>query len=335
MFKRLLALASILTCALTTVGAHALEPAVYFVGGNVMYNWANTGPLQDTLGNSPFYPIFINGSFQLNDGPGICHETDQAQAVVNQNLPMYENFVAVHLMVGADDVMGIDDANPPSFVFGEWQGCYTALVNSILAAHRKVILGTIPFTLFGDPKPYNDFIFSLASQKGLAVIDYYTLLRRANENFEGVQYWIPASGTNLPSITTQGYQLMSLVASSVADQVVNGVTLKSGFLGVDTEQFIGDPPYQVASGLNTVVTGSKMHWLPYEKWSDNTTLPLLNYNEDHINGYWTSSNSNVVKVDAYGTAYALAPGTTKIKFTTLSGATLNEWDETVTSVGHP
>ena len=329
--KKLLALASLLSCALITQGAHALEPAIAFVGGNIMYNWQNSGTFGSTTSTSqnPF-PLWLRDGYQINDAPGICHETQEAQTIVNGFIQNYPNVVAIHLMVGADDVMGTDDANPPAFVFNQWQACYTTLVNTILNAHLKLVLGTIPFTIFNDPTPYNDFIFALAAQKGVPVANYYDLLRHANDNFEGTQYWIPQSDTvAVPSITSQGYTLMNQLATSVLNQALNGVTLESGFLGVDSLQQIGDPPFVPALGLNTIYPNTKMHWTAWGKHSDGTTTPMLNANVDHVLGTWTSSNPLAVKIDPDGTAWALAPGTANIHFTTLSGVTLNEWVEHV------
>jgi hypothetical protein len=326
--KKLLAIASVLSCALIAQGAHALEPAVLFTGGNELYNWQASGELT----NSPTFPLYLSDGFQINDGPGICNETSQAQAVFNQSLP-YSNILAVHLLVGADDAMGTDDANPPAFVFQQWQACYTSLVNSIIASHRKVILGTIPFTFFNDPKPYNDFIFTLAAEKGATVIDYYTLLRHANDNFEGTQYFIPASGTALPSISAVGYQLMTATVNNVINQVVNGVKLKSGFVGNDALQGVGDPPHIPQTGLNTVAPGTKQHWQAYGQYSDGSTATIQSANINGVYGTWTSSNPAVVSIDPYGASYTLGLGTANIHFTTLSGVTLNEWTMNVVATG--
>jgi hypothetical protein len=324
--RKFLALASLLSCALITQGAHALEPAIAFVGGNITYNWQSSGVF-----GSGGIPIWLGAGFQINDSAGICHETQQAQNEVNTLLAQYPNIIAVHLMVGADDVVGTNDANPPAFVFNKWQGCFTSLVDSVLAAHRKLVVGTIPFTIFNDPTPYNDFIFAYCASKGVPVINYGDLLRHANENFEGTQYWIPQSETvSIPSITNKGYAIMNGLASSVLNQTLNGVTLKAGYLGVDTLQMIGDPPFLPASGLNTVAPNTEMHWTPWGQYSDGTTAPIQNANVDHVLGTWTSSNPLVVKINPDGTAWSLAPGSANIKFTTFAGVTLNEWTEYVT-----
>jgi hypothetical protein len=320
--KKFLALAGVLSCALITQGAHALEPAVAFVGGNIMYNWQSSGVF-----GSGSIPIWLGEGFQVTDSPGICRETQQAQDEVNSLIQQYPNIIAVHLMVGADDVVGTDDANPPAFVFNQWQGCFTNLVNTVLNAHLKLVVGTIPFTLFNDPTPYNDFIFAYCASKGVPVINYYDLLRHANDNFEGTEYWIP--GNAPPSITNKGYAIMNGLAATVLDQVLNGATLTKGYLAVDSLQMIGDPPFIPVSGLNTVAPNTKMHWTPWGQYSDGTTGPIQNANVDHVLGTWKSSNPLVVKIDPDGTAWALAPGTTNITFTTFEGVTLNEWIEYV------
>ena len=331
-FKRLLALVSILSCTLITQGAHALEPAIAFVGGNIMYNWQESGVFGANSSN-PF-PIWLADGFQVFDAPGICKETQQAQNEVNTFIQKYPNVIAIHLMVGADDVMGTDDANPPAFVFQQWQGCFTNLVNSVLNAHLKLVVGTIPFTTFNDPKPYNDFIFTLCASKGVPVIDYYTLLRRWNDNFEGTEYWIPESATvSTPSITNKGYAIMNSLAASVFDQDLNGATLKAGYLGNDTLQMVGDPPFIPASGQNTVAPNTKQHWQAYGQYSDGSTAMIENANINGVYGTWTSSNPAVISIDQYGTSWALGLGTANIHFTTLSGVTINEWTMNVVATG--
>jgi hypothetical protein len=335
MFRRILALAGILSCALIAPCADALEPAVEFVGGNVMYAWANSGYFSNPEGSSPTYPIFLNDSFQVAGGAGICHETRQAQLVVNQLLANTEQLAPIHLVVGAGDVEGTSDSNPPSVVFTNFQTCYTDLVDSILNAGRKVILGTIPYTLFNDPTPYNEFIMNLAAEKGVPVINYYGMLRHANNNFEGTQYFIPASGSMGPSITPAGYQLMNQQAAAVLDQLVSGVTFKSGYLGVDSLVMAGDPPFKPKSGLNTVPPNTKMHWQAWLTYSDGKTIPQGDPNIAGLLGTWTSSNPSVVYIDPYGTAWALQPGTANIHFTTLGGAEINEWIMTVIADNGP
>ena len=90
-----------------------------------------------------------------------------------------------------------------------------------------------------------------------------------------------------------------------------------------------------SDGANDLPVGVEMHWYAYGQYSDGITQPIANANVLQLYGTWTSSNPEVISIDPDGTAWALTPGTANIHFTTLSGATLNEWVMTVGAVPIP
>jgi uncharacterized protein YjdB len=55
----------------------------------------------------------------------------------------------------------------------------------------------------------------------------------------------------------------------------------------------------------------------------------INTNYLGANGTWTSSNPLVMTIDQQGNAGALTPGTTTIRYTSLSGVAFSEWVMTV------
>ena len=278
------------------------------------------------FGGSSGYDWVGYGS-KVDDEPGPCHETNQVLGVLQTIIASGQKPV-IHLMVGADDAANTNDANPVAWQLQSFETCFANVVNTALNANLKIVVGTNPFVLINinNIDPYNKYIFYYCALKGVPVIDYQTLLNRANNNFEGTEYSIvPAQAGQQPSITNKGYAIMNGLADKVITQTVGGVTLKAGYLGNEALQFAGQIPPEPQTGVNTVFPGTQMHWYAYGEYSDGYTREIDNANSLHVYGTWTSSNPGVISIDPYGNAWALAPGTANIHFTTRSGITINEW----------
>jgi hypothetical protein len=311
--SRLFALAIILSCAFT--GAYA-QTEVAFIGGNITYQWQNSG----VFGASPQFTFEGYGS-KINNEPGPCHETNQVLAVLQSIIASGKKPV-IHLMVGADDAFDTSDSNPVAWQLQSFETCFANVVNTALTAKLKLVVGTNPYALISNIDPYNKYIFAYCTAKGIPVIDYQTLLTRANNNFEGTEYSISSPQ---PSITNKGYAIMNSLADEVLSAAILGVTLKAGYLGNEALEMDGQVPTLPQQGVNTVYPGTQMHWYAYGEYSDGYTREINNANVLHLYGTWTSSNPEVISIDQYGNAWALAPGTASVHFTTLSGATINEW----------
>ena len=331
--KKLLAIAGTLSCALTVSAANAQTP-VAFIGGTTMYQWQDSG----IFGGSPAYQWEGYG-FKVFGPTGPCVETNEALSAL-QGIIASGTKPVIHLMVGGADA-ATDDTHTVAQQLQSFETCFANVVTTAQNANLKILVGTNPFAQSNDIDPYNKFIFAYCTAKGIPVIDYQTLLVRANDNFEDTEYWIPppivlsetGSGTTgtPPTITSKGYAIMNALADRAIAQYVGGVTLKAGYLG--NEYLVnGTPPF---TGGNDLPPGAEMHWYAYGQYSDGITQPIANANVVHVYGTWTSSNPEVISIDPYGTAWTLAPGTANIHFTTLSGATLNEWVMTVGAVPIP
>jgi hypothetical protein len=331
--KKLLAIAGTLSCALTVSAANA-QTQVAFIGGTTMYKWQDSG----IFGGSPAYQWQGYG-FKVFAPIGPCVETNEALSAL-QGIIAGGTKPVIHLMVGAADA-ATDDTHTVAQQLQSFETCFANVVTTAQNANLKILVGTNPFADHNDIDPYNKFIFAYCTAKGIPVIDYQTLLVRANDNFEGTEYWIPppivlseagsgATGTP-PSITSNGYTIMNVLADRAIAQYVGGVTLKSGYLG-NEYQVDGTPPF---TGANDLPVGVPMHWYAYGQYSDGITQPIANANVLHLYGTWTSSNPEVISIDPYGTAWSVAPGTANIQFITLSGVTLNEWVMKVGAVPIP
>lgn len=314
--SKLFALASILSCAF--VGAHA-QTQVAFIGGNITYMWQSSG----IFGGSSGYD-WIGDGFKLLDSPGPCHETNQALTVL-QNIIASGKKPIIHLMVGADDAADTSDSNPVAWQLQSFETCFANVITTAQRARLKIVVGTNPFAPINNIDPYNKYIFYYCRLKGIPVIDYQTLLNRADDNFEGTEYLIePTQSGQQPSITNKGYAIMNGLADLVIT-TVQGITLQAGYLGNEALQMIGPPPLEPQADVNTVAPATQMHWYAYGEYSDGYTRRIDNADSLHLYGIWTSSNPGVISIDPYGNAWALAPGTANIHFTTLSGVTINEW----------
>jgi len=335
--KKLLAIAGTLSGALTVSAAHAQSP-VAFIGGTTMYQWQDSG----IFGGSPAYKWEGYG-FKVFGPTGPCVETNEALSALQVIIASGEKPV-IHLMVGGADSV-TDDAHPVSEQLQSFETCFANVVTTAQNAKLKILVGTNPFAPSNNIDPYNKFIFAYCTANGIPVIDYQTLLVRANDNFEGTEYLIPppivlsAAGSGAtgppPIITNKGYAIMNALADRAIAQYVGGVTLKAGYLGNEYLEMNGAPPFEPGTGGNTVVPGTEMHWYAFGQYSDGITQPIANANVLHAYGTWTSSNPEVISIDPDGTAWALTPGTANIHFTTLSGATINEWVMNVDAVPIP
>jgi hypothetical protein len=330
--KKLLAIASTLSCALTVSAANAQTP-VAFIGGTTMYQWQDSG----IFGGSSAYQWEGYG-FKVLGPIGPCVETNEALSAL-QGIIASGKKPVIHLMVGGADA-ATDDVHTIAEQLETFETCFANVVTTAQSANLKILVGTNPFAQINDIDPYNKFIFAYCTANGVPVIDYQTLLVQANDNFEGTKYWVPRalvlggppdSGPP-PSITSKGYGIMNELADRAIAQYVGGVTLNAGYLGNEYLDNNGAPPF---TGGNDLAPGAEMHWYAYGQYSDGITLPIANANVLHLYGTWTSSNPEVISIGSDGTAWSLAPGTANIKFTTLSGVTLNEWVMKVGAVPIP
>jgi hypothetical protein len=336
--KRLSTIAIALSCV-WNIGSASAQTPVAFIGGHITYNWGNSG----VFGGSSGY-TWEGYGFKLYAPPGPCQETSEALSAL-QGIIASGKKPIIHLMVGADDAAGTNDTFFPSEQLQSFQTCFANLITTAQNAKLSILVGTNPFAQINNIDPYNRFIFLYCTANNIPVIDYETLLQQANNNFEGTEYLIPSPlvlgtlppGTPPlpPSITSKGYAFMSAIADRAIAQYAGGATVNGGYLGNEYLEMNGVPPYVPFSDGNTVTPGTEMHWYAYGQYSDGVTQRIANPNMLHEYGTWTSSNPDVISIDPYGTAWALAPGTANIQFTTLSGTKLNEWTMQVDTVPVP
>src|ERR1700744_5796278 len=136
--KKLLTIASAVSCALAIGSANAQTP-VAFIGWHIAYNWGNSGVFSGSSGY-----IWEGYGFKLNTPPGPCYETNQALLVL-QSIIAGGKKPVIHLMVGADDAAGTSDSFPVSEQLQTFETCFANVVTTAQNAKLRILVGTNPF----------------------------------------------------------------------------------------------------------------------------------------------------------------------------------------------
>jgi lysophospholipase L1-like esterase len=208
--KALLALAVLLSISAcgTTFNIH---PTVIFVGDSVTYFWA-----QIYNGQAAAFPA--NNWLDV----GVLGLTShQILGVFNEYVPEVQP-PAVHIIAGTNDVY-------PGWQLSDTSTNIESMVKEAKAHHVAVVIGTIPpwgpepIAEQADPTPgrfdridqLNQWIIQFASQEGVAVADYHSLLAAPN----GKNY---APGLSLDGIhpSPEGCALMTVLAEQTLKTVL-------------------------------------------------------------------------------------------------------------------
>jgi len=298
------------------------QPKVAFIGGNFTFNWEH---------NSAFR---AHSNWQLDGvseppSPGPCHESTPTLAALQKIINSGQKPI-IHLITGQGDVDGVTAGNQGDFIFESFAHCFEQIVTLAQNAKLKIIVGTDAFAVFGDIRSANQWVRLYCAAHNIPLVDYQFILYSdaANPTYSEGLWAANSAGLNV--LNQAGYDLITAAAEVAIGQVAGTLSLKSGYLGTTTRQDFEDAP--VEQGVNTVLAGSPIWFQAYGQWSDGITRVINNPNVNPSNtdavgvmGTWSTSNPYVMSVDQTGYAKALRPGTASIKFTTLSGATLNLW----------
>ena len=322
----------VLACLWISVAATAqTSPKVVFVGDQITGLWQA----------SPEFAANKNWSTVLSTG---FYDTINFQNVINQH-PAF-----VHIMVGYNYGMQVDDAITVSEAFSEIPSSITQMVAMAKAANIKVILGNMIY-LPGEGEDtavvtyLNAWLDQYGRANNIPVVNY-------NAAFctEQCPAWDLVTPMYLPlyenqnpnvggpdSITDAGFSLLTQMAQTAI--ATYSLTIKGGYLS-DVELWEGVPGDELCCGgpgpgippfgtttpnVNTVTVGHALLFTPQATWSDGITRPMLNQNFDRMQGIWTSSNPNVMYINQQGQALSIGSGTTSISFVTASGQHFSPW----------
>ncbi len=253
----------------------------------------------------------------------------------------------VHIMVGNNYGMLVDDAVPVSEAFSLIPQSITQMVAMAKAAKIKVILGTtIYLPAGGENLAVATYLNAWLDQYGRAnnipVVNYNaefcTFQCGALGQVTPVylpQYESSDPATGTSAISDAGFKLLTQMAQTAI--ATYGLTIKGGYLS-NVELWQESPgqdlccvnPYSPPPGtttpqVNTVTVGHALLFTPQATWSDGVTRPMLNPNYDGMQGIWSSSNPDVMYINQQGVALSIGPGTTSISFTTANGRHFSPW----------
>jgi hypothetical protein len=328
--RRLAYLVALLCLPVTVLAA--TPPKVVFVGDGTTAAWT-----------------FPSGSNWINEsraGVGYFGEVSSQALASFQAQVVNQHPAIVHIMVGANDAMVVDDAT-----FSTATPTYIANINAMVqeakAANIKVIIGNIPPSLGSYSlavQMFNAALAAYATANNIPIINYYdalcsclgsigdfqigtTEVAGVNENYipllaPGEQTGSPATSDGALVPTSYGYSLMT----SLAEQAITSLTatLEGGWLS-DVEWANSYNATLATSDVNTVYPGAVLQFTPVGYYSNNTTQNLQNSNFGGSSGTWTSSNPQVMFVSQTGKVIALSPGTASIKYTPPGGPQFSQW----------
>jgi hypothetical protein len=299
---QLAVLTSLLLLAFSSASAAVPAQKVVFVGDQVTSNW----PVTQTN------PNWIN---QGQSGAGSEAVAASFQTAINQHPNV------IHIMVGLVDFQGDTGENPPGVPNTTTTNVLSALqtmVQEARAANIQVIFGLEPLgstTVGAGPTVTNAVVAAYGAQQGIPVISY--------QNVDTA--FVPPNLGQLPTAAF-GYAEMTALLENVLPTL--GLQLGGGYL--QNSGYTGYPYAVLKTNMNNVPIGTGWAFTAVGWFNNNPTLQQqLNTNILGANGTWTSSNPLVMVINQQGGAYALTPGTTTIRYTSLSGVAFSEWVMTV------
>jgi lysophospholipase L1-like esterase len=170
----------VLLCTSGCGASFRIHPTVIFVGDSITSNWAASwAGQQATFAENNWLDVGVVGMTS-------SEIRGQFDAYVPSLQPQ-----AVHIIAGTNDVY-------PGWQLSDTSNNIQAMVKEAKAHHIAVVIGTIPpwgpgaLPQEADPSPQrfqridqlNQWITQFASQQGVEVVDYHSLLAAANgENY--------------------------------------------------------------------------------------------------------------------------------------------------------
>jgi hypothetical protein len=317
-------------CLLVSLVAHAqTTPKVVFVGEGFIPQWQATPQF---TANKNWIGAGLGEIAPYNDSTTVLQ--DFQANVINQH-PAF-----VHIMTGFGDIGEIKDSTPLPTVLQLWESDVTSMVAMAQKANIKVILGNLPASeapeiRMDGVRVMNAWLDQFGRVKNIPVVNYHDALCQCVNSTLAYDLYAPgyevqnAEFDFIPN--TAGLALITQMAQTAI--ATYGMTIKSGYL---SDVLIPDPNLDFTEGgtiptinVNTVVTGSLIHFTPQAKWSDGVVRPMQSQNFDGMQGIWSSSNPAVMYVDQQGQALSYGPGKATISFKSASGVAFSPWGMTV------
>jgi hypothetical protein len=301
---------------LASAGAQAQKVA--FIGDDFTYNWQSQPQF---TANTNWEKKATYLPFAPGEGRGTAAAIIQLQAIIKSGQKP-----VVHLLAGENDSDGVTPGNPGAVLFEGFATNVVTIIKMAQSAHLKLIVGTIPFSDIGSVSAMNQWLMMYCAEHGVPVVNYAFALNSGTGFAASI---VPSYYQQEPSnyighvLSPAGWDLITDMAKTQIGMTAGMFGLIGGFLNTVAREDLEDP--RPLLNVNTVVAGSLIQFTPYGKYSDGKSRILNNADISGHIGIWTSSAHNVVWIDQNGVGTALEPGSSNVKFTTLSGTTIDEW----------
>jgi len=334
--KLTVALLAMFLSAFVYASAATAPPKVVFIGDQFTYMW----------GTTPSFTANPNWINQGWDSPVstycflFCSAGTSGGTLARFQTDVIDLHPAiVHIMVGVDDLANDDDATQA--IGGVNPGLLSnleAMVNMAKAANIQVILGMEPTQWASASPPFaqsiNAVIAGYGAQNNIPAINYADALCQCvnstggiGPGFGPVQYLGPNNAVGIPSFEVPlpaGYVLMTQMAE-VAILSTLGQAPGGGYLQ-NVEQSENEAVIAPLTNVNSGLPGNVFQFTPYGWYNKNPLVaPFVNDTFAGSSGTWASSNPLVMSVSQTGLAWALAPGTAAITYSSPSGVKFSEW----------
>ena len=316
--------------------AHAApQPQVAFVGDNFTYAWGQQPQFQA-------HSNWVNYGGQFNFDNASANEGTEATLLQVQKIIASGKKPLIFLNVGEANSEFISPGNQHGLIFAQWAEQWEEIIKTAQQAKLLVIVSTIPYSSLGDVSDMNKWILTYAPAHNIPVVNVsYALNSGAGfaASLGGPQepnqppnptqpvYYVPTTpdpnNLSLPTLTAQGWNLVTDMAEVAIGQATGAIRLKGGYLGTVT--FTYDEDAVPVIGSNQLQDGGIVQFTAYGQYSDGSTHVFNNADLYGRIGTWTNSNPTAMTLDQTGAGRGLDAGRANIHFTTPTGATLNEW----------
>jgi hypothetical protein len=334
MISKLLTLAGLLSFAVPNVyAATAAQPQIAFIGDALTYQWGQQ-PQFKKHANWVSYGANIAGA------QGDTYVANGAALLVLQGIIRSGKKPVIHLLVGEADSESETPGNQHSSVFAQWAHGWEELITTAQEAKLPVIVGTIPFTFFGEPADMNTWILTYCAAHKIPVINYDFALN-SRTGFAASGHGNVSPGQPLPPqvpnyylsptpdypvipLSSQGFDLITDMAEVGIGTATGAIKLTSGYLNT-VVYYNNEDDGPSFSNINGLIDGGTVQFSAYGRYSDGSVHRFWNADINGHIGTWTNSNPLAMSLDQNGVGTGLDNGTTNVHFTTPTGATLSEW----------
>lgn len=308
---KLLASLALLFAFTSANAATAAAPKVVFVGDWLTYYWATSFP--------------ANWTAKASTANVIEYAPEMAAAIAMKPS-------IIHIMEGSMNASGDFDSTF-NVQIPNLETELSVMIQQAQAAKIQVVLGIEPFQFTYPSSALQQMdaaIEGVGMKYGVPIVNYSGAFNGTAEAFGGLYeetIATPQANYSPQAPTAGGYAIMTMMAQEAFATV--GANVKSVYLQ-DVESSSENTAGSPVSNVNTVMPGNTVNFYPVVTYSNGVTQQAL-LNCDYVTGScgsWTSSNVAVGSVSRTGEFWALAPGSTIVKFVLPNGV-WNEWIMTV------